>query len=123
MRTESDRVIRGLIASAGACVVRAGEDSLSDLKFVSWKEIVTKALDETDAERLARLVPEAELAMFKRRQELDASAWNSEELSTMAVASEALRVVKRRMMTAVVYGPARSGEARTGDAVRRSKSA
>jgi hypothetical protein len=72
-------------------------DSLSDLKFVSRKEILLKTLDETDPEKLARLVPEAGLAMFKRRQELADSPQNSAELSTMPVAPEALRVVKRRI--------------------------
>jgi hypothetical protein len=46
---------------------------LSDLRFVSWKEILLETPDETDPEKLARLVPEAELAMFKRRQELQHS--------------------------------------------------
>jgi hypothetical protein len=71
---------------------------LNDLKFVSWKEVLLKTLDETDPEKLARLVPEAELAMFKRRQKLNDSPENSEELSTMSVASEAIRVVKRRIL-------------------------
>ena len=87
-------------------------DPLSDLKFVSWKEILLKTLDETDPEKLARLVPEAELAMFRRRQELDDSPENSEELSTMPVASEALRIVKRRIIKAAVLGPSPSPTAR-----------
>jgi hypothetical protein len=96
---------------------------LSDLKFVSWKEVLLKTLDETDPEKLARLVPEAELAMFKRRQELDVSPWNSEELSTMPVASEALRVVKRRIIKRDVLGPSKSDDARFVNSVRRSKTA
>jgi hypothetical protein len=96
---------------------------LSDLKFVSWKEVLLKTLDETDPEKLARLVPEAELAMFKRRQELPDSPQNSEELSTMAVASEALRVVKRRIMTRPVLGPSKDDYARFVNSVRRSKTA
>jgi len=61
-----------------------------------------KALDETDPEKLARLVPEAELAMLERQQELYDSPEHSEELSTMFVASEALRVVKHEMTRARV---------------------
>jgi len=93
---------------------------LSDLKFVSWKEILLKTLDETDAEKLARLVPEAELAMFKRRQELHVSPWSSEELSTMSVASKALRVVKRRIIKREVLGPSKGNDARFVSFVRRS---
>jgi hypothetical protein len=96
---------------------------LSDLKFVSWKEILLKTLDETDAEKLARLVPEAELAMFKRRQELHVSPWSSEELSTMSVASKALRVVKRRIIKREVLGPSRGNDARFVNFVRHSGTA
>jgi len=96
---------------------------LSDIKFVSWKEILLKTLDETDPEKLAGLVPEAELAMFKRRQELPDSPQNSEELSTMSVASEALRVVKRRITRAVVLGPAKGGDARFVNSARRLETA
>jgi hypothetical protein len=96
---------------------------LSDLKFVSWKEILLKTLDETDPEKLARLIPEAELAMFKRRQELSDSPQNGEELSSMSVASEALRVVKRRIMTRPVLGPSKSDDPRFVNSVRRSKTA
>ena len=96
---------------------------MSDLKFVSWKEILLKTLDETDPEKLARLVPEAELAMFKRRQELNDTPQNSEELSTMPVASEALRVVKRRITTGAVLRPSKGDAARFVDSVRRSKTA
>jgi hypothetical protein len=96
---------------------------LGDLKFVSWKEILLKTLDETDPEKLARLVPEAELAMFKRRQELDDSPQNSEELSTMCVVSEALRVVKRRIIKTVVLGPSRGNDARVANPAWRSETA
>jgi hypothetical protein len=96
---------------------------LSDLKFVSWKEVLLKTLDETDPEKLARLIPEAELAMFKRRQELDVSPWNSEELSTMPIASEALRVVKRRIIKREVLSPSKGDDARFVDSARRSKTA
>jgi hypothetical protein len=70
---------------------------MSDVKFVSWEEIFLKAVDETDPEKLAQLVPEAELAMSERILELHNSIQRSEELSTMSIASEALRVVKRRI--------------------------
>jgi len=96
---------------------------LSDLKFVSWKEILVKTLEETDPEKLARLVPEAELAMFKRRQELDDSPQNREELSTMAVASEALRVVKRKITKSAVLGSSKAQGARSVNSARRSDGA
>jgi hypothetical protein len=70
---------------------------MSDVRFVSWKEILLKTLDETDPEKLAQLVPEVELAMFKREVELYDCSQPGEELSTMSIACEALRVVKRRI--------------------------
>jgi hypothetical protein len=93
---------------------------LSDIKFVSWKEILLETLDETDPEKLAQLVPEAELAMFKRQLELCHSPQNSEELSTMSVASEALRVVKRRIMKPGVPASSAGKGARFADSVRRA---
>ena len=62
--------------------------------------------------RLAQLVPEAELAMFKRELELYNCPRHSEELSTMPIASEALRVVKRRIIKSVVLGPSKGDDAR-----------
>jgi hypothetical protein len=47
---------------------REKRDFMTDLKFVSWKEIFPTIMDETDPDKLARLVPEAELAIFKRQQ-------------------------------------------------------
>ncbi len=96
---------------------------MSDLKFVSWKEILLKTLDETDPEKLARLVPQAELAMFKRQQELHDSPQHSEELSAMPVASEALRVVKRRIMKRAVLGPSKDEGARSVNSAPRSETA
>ena len=90
---------------------------MSDIKFVSWKEILLKTLDETDPEKLAQLVPEAELAMFKRKLELRDSPENSEELSTMCVASEALRVVKRRTIKPGVLASSTGKGARFADSV------
>jgi hypothetical protein len=43
---------------------------MSDIKLVSSEEISLKTVDETDPENLAQLVPQAELAMFKRELEL-----------------------------------------------------
>jgi hypothetical protein len=96
---------------------------MSDIKFVSWEEIVLKTLDETDPEKLAQLVPEAELAMFKREVELYNCLQHNEELSTMSVASEALRVVKRRITTPVVLASSAGGGARSANFVRRSGTA
>jgi hypothetical protein len=90
-----------------------------DLKSVSWKEIFLKAVDESDPNKLARLVPEAELAIFKRQQELYKCPQHSEELSAMCAASEALRVIKHRIIKPTVTG----NRARFANFVRRSGTA
>jgi len=95
---------------------------MSDIKFVSWKEILLKTLDETDPEQLARLVPEAELAMFKRQQELYNCPQDDEELSTMSVASEALRVVKRKIIKPRILESSKGNGARFSNFDRRSTS-
>jgi hypothetical protein len=59
-----------------------------------WKEICMRALEESDREKLRRFVPEAELAIFLRRKKLGNSVQAREELSTMAVAIEALRSIR-----------------------------
>jgi hypothetical protein len=56
-------------------------------------EVSTQALEETDREKLHRLVGEAEVAIFLRREELKNSPDSHEELSTMAVVTEALRSI------------------------------
>jgi hypothetical protein len=96
---------------------------MSDIKFVSWKEILLKTLDETDPEKLAQLVPEVELAMFKRQHELNNSPQHGEELSTMPIASEALRVVKRRITKPVVLSSPTGNATRFANFVRRSGTA
>jgi hypothetical protein len=98
-------------------------DSMSDLKFVCWKEIFLKSLDETDPAKLARLVPAAELAIFKRQQELCDNPHNSEERSMMCIASEALRVVKHRITKPVVLPSSTGNPARFANFVRRSRTA
>ncbi len=35
---------------------------MSDLKFVSWKEIFQKAVEETDREKQGQLVPAADIS-------------------------------------------------------------
>jgi hypothetical protein len=59
-----------------------------------WKTIFMQALEESDQEKLHRLVREAEVAIFLRREKLGNSAAAREELSTMAVATEALRSIR-----------------------------
>jgi hypothetical protein len=49
-----------------------------------------QAMDESDREKLRRLVPKAEAAIFIRREELGNSVEAREELGTMAVAIAAL---------------------------------
>jgi hypothetical protein len=53
-----------------------------------------QALEESDRQKLRRFVPEAEAAIFLRRKELGNSVEAREELSTMAVAIEALRSIR-----------------------------
>jgi hypothetical protein len=96
---------------------------MGDIQFVSWEELVLKTLDETDPLKLAQLVPEAALAMFKRELELHNCPENSEELSAMSVASEALRVVKRRITKARLLKPSKGNSARFANFVRRSRTA
>ena len=43
---------------------------MSDLKFVSWKEVFQKAINETDREKQRQLVQQADLAIFHRQQTL-----------------------------------------------------
>ena len=59
-----------------------------------WMEICMQTLEESDPEKLHSLVPEAELAIFRRREELGTSAEACDELSTMAVVAEALRSIR-----------------------------
>jgi len=70
---------------------------MSDLQFVSWKEVFIKALDEKDRNQAALLLHEADLAIFRRQQELDDSPLHREELSAIALAIEALRVTRRAL--------------------------
>jgi hypothetical protein len=67
---------------------------MSDESSVHWKDIFTQAANETDKEKLDQLVREAELAIVRRREELRNSADAHEELSTIAVATEALRAMR-----------------------------
>jgi hypothetical protein len=72
---------------------------MQDLRSVSWKEIFEQALNESDREKLHRLVREAEVAIFPRREELGDSAEAREELSTMSVATEALRPIRLQQLS------------------------
>ena len=67
---------------------------MSDLKFVSWKEIFQRAVEETDREKQILLVQQADLAIFHRQQKLYNCAQHREELNAMNVATEALRAIK-----------------------------
>jgi len=61
---------------------------------VDWKEIFMRTANESNREKLTSLVREAELAILRRREELWPSPDSREELSTMAVAIEALRSIR-----------------------------
>jgi hypothetical protein len=67
---------------------------MSDLKFVSWKEIFQKAAEEGDREKQILLVQQADLAIFQRQQQLYNCVQHRDELSALNVATEALRVIK-----------------------------
>ena len=67
---------------------------MSDLKFVSWKEIFQKAVDETDREKQRQLVQQADLAIFHRQQQLYNCVQYRDELSALNAATEALRAIK-----------------------------
>lgn len=70
-----------------------------------WKELFMQIMSETDREKLQRLVGEAEAAISVRREELGKSAEAREELSTMAVATEALRSVRVNQLGIGQPGP------------------
>ena len=70
---------------------------MRDLRFISWKEILEKALDESDPAKAAQLIHEADVAIYHRRQQLRDSAEHREELSAMSVAMEALRGTRRKL--------------------------
>jgi hypothetical protein len=63
-----------------------------------WKEIFMQAANEPTGEKLHELVREAELAILRRSEELRDSAESREELSTMAVATEALRSIRAHQL-------------------------
>jgi hypothetical protein len=67
---------------------------MSELKFVSWKEIFQKAIEETDRDKRAQLAQQADLAIFHRQQQLFNCDRYREELIAMNAATEALRVIK-----------------------------
>jgi hypothetical protein len=96
---------------------------MSDIKLVLWEEIYLKTLNETDPEKLAQLLPKVELAMFRRELELYDCSPPSEELSTMCVAYEALRVLRRRIARPRVLHPSKGNPARFANFVRRSATA
>ncbi len=67
---------------------------MSDLKFVSWKEIFQKAVAETDREKQNLLAQQADLAIFHRHQKLYNCAQHREELNALNAATERLRLIK-----------------------------
>jgi hypothetical protein len=59
-----------------------------------WADIYVKTLCETDQEKLAQLVPQAETALFLRELEIPTSGDHSEEHYEIAVAKAALLSIK-----------------------------
>ena len=72
----------------------SSEAPVSELKFVSWKEIFEKAIEETDRDKRAQLVQQADSAIFHRQQQLFNCDRHREELSALNAATEELRVIK-----------------------------
>jgi|GEM_PF-4794539 hypothetical protein len=68
---------------------------MTDLKFVSWKEIFQKAVEEIDPQKQGQLVQQADLAIFHRQQKLYNCVQHREELSALNAATEALRLIKQ----------------------------
>jgi hypothetical protein len=89
---ESSRSKLAVIINFTAIV--PSEARMAELKFVSWKEIFQKAIEETDRDKRAQLVQQADLAIFHRQQQLYNCDRFREELSAMNAATEALRVMK-----------------------------
>ena len=88
---------------------------MSDLKFVSWKEIFQKAVAETDREKQIFLVQQADLAIFHRQQHLYNCTQHRKELKAMNVATEALRVIKHSARELKKCAPQRPREVRIAD--------
>jgi hypothetical protein len=96
---------------------------MSDIKLGLWEEIFLRTVNETDPQKLAQLVPRVELAMFKRELELQDCYPPSEELSTLCVAYEALRVLRRRIARPRAFESSMGDPARFASFVRRSGAA
>jgi hypothetical protein len=96
---------------------------MNDLRLVSWKEVFQKAIEETDRDRLAALVAEADLAIFHRQQKLYACPQHREELSAMNVASEALSAVKRTLTRPGALTSSSAERLRSAQFVRHQKTA
>jgi hypothetical protein len=96
---------------------------MNDLRFVSWKEIFQKAMEETDRDRLAALVAEADLAIFHRQQKLYACPQHREELSAMNAASEALSLVKRTLTRPSLLASSNANRLHNARSARTQKTA
>jgi hypothetical protein len=67
---------------------------MSDLTFVSWKEIFQKAVEETDREKQRQLVQQADFAIFQRQQKLYDCIQHREELNALNAATDASRRIE-----------------------------
>jgi hypothetical protein len=95
---------------------------MGDLRFVSWKEIFQKAMHETDRDKMANLVAQADLAIFQR-QHLHACDQHRAELSAMGAASEALGVVKRTLTRPALLTSSNADRSRYARFVRHQRTA
>jgi hypothetical protein len=65
-----------------------------DLRPVLWQEAFIRAVDEPDRDTLARLIREAEVAIFFRRQQLESPGDYSNEVRAMNLATLAMDSIK-----------------------------
>ena len=67
---------------------------MPNLRPVLWQEAFITAVDEPDPETLARLIHDAELAIFRRRQQIANPGDYRNEVRAMDLATLAMDAVK-----------------------------
>ncbi len=67
---------------------------MRELSPVLWQDAFIRAVDEPDRETLARLIREAERAIFLRRRQLDDLANYRDEVRAMKLATLAMDAIK-----------------------------
>jgi hypothetical protein len=67
---------------------------MREVRPVLWQEAFIRAVDEPDREILARLIREAEFAIFFRQQQLENPADYGDEVRAMKLATLAMDSIK-----------------------------